>query len=144
MKAPLQMRYLVSTLFVVLALAGCSRKSDAPHSDVNPHREYLLHAQADALQAKIVLTELRDGHRTNALELLEMQIDTSVIMIDHSLSKVSGPEREAALGTLRVLKAYREAHPRQREAVLQDVDKEDAAELIRAAQEASRILSDLK
>jgi hypothetical protein len=108
------MRYFVAMLFVLAALVGCSRKSDNPQSDI------LLHAQSEALQAKIVLTELRDGRLTNATELLEMQIDTSVIMIDHSLSKVSGPEREAALGTLRSLKAYREAHPRQREAIIQD------------------------
>jgi hypothetical protein len=132
------MRYLVTMLFVLVVLIGCSRKSDIPQRD--PQRDILLHAQSDALEAKIVLTELRDGRLTNALELLEMQIDTSVIMIDHSLSK----EREAALGTLRSLKAYREAHPRQREAVIQDADKEDAEAMIQASQEASRILSDLK
>jgi hypothetical protein len=143
MKAPLHMRNFVSTSFVVLALVGCSCKSEAPHSDRNPLSDMLLHAQTEGLEAKIVLNELRDGHVTNALELLEMNIDTSVIMIDHSLSKVSGPEREAALGTLRVLKAYREAHPRQREAVLQDADKADEQVISRGAQKASRILSDL-
>lgn len=132
------MRYLVVTVFVLVALVGCSRKSDNPHGDI------LLRAQSDALEAKIALTELRDGRSTNALELLEMQIDSSIIMIDHSLSKVSGPEREAALGTLRSLKAYREAHPRQREAAIQDADKKDAEAMIQASQKASRILSDLK
>jgi hypothetical protein len=136
------MRYLVTMLFVLVVLVGCSRKSDIPQRD--PQRDILLQAQSDALEAKIVLTELRDGRLTNATELLEMQIDTSVIMIDHSLSKVSGPEREAALGTLRSLKAYREAHPRQREAVIQDADKQDAEALLQASQEASRILRDLK
>jgi hypothetical protein len=139
------MRYLVTILFVLVVLVGCSRKPDTTQRDPQrEQRDFLLHAQSDALQAKIVLTELRDGHLTNALELLEMQIDTSVIMIDHSLSRVSGPEREAALGTLRSLKTYREAHPRQRDAVIQDADKEDAAALVQASQEASRILSDLK
>jgi hypothetical protein len=143
MKTPPHMRCFVSTCFVLLALIGCSCKSDHPRGDINPSRDYLLHAQTDALQAKIVLTELRDGHLTNALELLEMQIDTSIVMID-SLSHVPGPERDAALDTLRVLKAYREAHPRQREAILQDADKEDVEEMNRATQKASRILSDLK
>ena len=129
---------------MLAALVSCSRKSDNQQSGISPQSDILLHAQSEALQAKIVLTELRDGRLTNATELLEMQIDTSVIMIDHALSKVSGPEREAALGTLRSLKTYREAHPRQREAVIQDADKQDAAALIQASQEASRILSDLK
>ena len=92
----------------------------------------------------IVLTALRDGHLTNALELLEMQIDTSAITINHSLSRLSGPDRVSALSTLRRFKAYREAHPRQRDAVIPDVGKEDAAALNQGAQEASRILSDLK
>jgi len=65
-------------------------------------------------------------------------------MIDHSLSKVSGPEREAALGTLRSLKAYREAHPPQQEAVIPDAEKQDAEALKQANQKASQILSDLK
>lgn len=138
MKTPLHMRYLLTTLFVLLAFAGCSCKSDNPHSAI------LLRAEADALEAKIVLTELRDGRLTNALELLEMQIDSSIIIVDHSLSKMSDPERNLALGTLRSLKAYREAHPRQREAVIQDADKEDADEMIQGTEKASRVLSDLK
>jgi hypothetical protein len=78
------------------------------------------------------------------LELLEMQIDTSVIMIDHSLSKASGPERASALDVLRSLKAYRVAHPRQREAGFQDLSKEEAKALVHASQQASHILSGLK
>ena len=145
MKSPLHSRYLVTTLFVLLVLVGCSRKSDSPRSDINLRTsDFLLHAETDALYAKTILNELRDGRSTNALELLEMTIDTSIIMIDHSLSKVSGPEREAGLGTLRLLKAYREAHPRQREAVLQEADKGDMETMIQASQEVSRILSDLK
>ena len=144
MKTRLHLHSLIPTLCVLLTLVGCSRKADNGHSDVNPHRDYLLHAQVDALCAKDVLTELRDGHSTNALEMLEMQIDSSVIIIDHSLTNLSGWERDSALGTLRVLKAYREAHPRKHEAVFQDVDKENAALLIQGAEEASRILSDLK
>ena len=138
MKSPFHKRYLVVTLFVLVALVGCSFKPDNSHGDI------LLRAQSDALEAKIVLTELREGRSTNALELLEMQIDSSIIMIDDSLSKVSGSERETALGTLRSLKAYRVAHPRQREAVIQDADKEDAEAMKQASQKASLILSDLK
>ena len=138
------MRYLV-ILFVLVVLAGCSRKPDISQRDPQrEQRDIVLNAEADALYAKTVLTALRDGQRTNALELLEMQIDTSVIMIDHSLPSVSGPERDEALGTLRLLKAYREAHPRQQEAVIQGADKEDAEALKQASQKASQILSDLK
>jgi hypothetical protein len=146
MKALQHIRYLLSTLVVLLALVGCSRKPETPHSDINAlrYRDFLLHAQTDALQARIVLTDLREGRTTNALELLEVTIDSSVVMIDHSLTNLSGWERDSAMGTLRVLKAYRAAHPRQREAVIQDLDKADLERLTRATQEAPRILSDLK
>jgi hypothetical protein len=139
MKAPPNMRSLLATLFVLLALAGCSRKSG------NPHYDMLLRAQSDALEAKIVLTELRDGRTSNALELLEQQIDISIITIDASLSKVSGPERDTALGTLRSLKAYWATHPRQREAVIPDeMTIEEKASIEEMTRKASGILGDLK
>jgi hypothetical protein len=139
------MRYLATILFVLVVLVGCSPKPDISQRDPQrEQRDILLHAQSDALQAKIVLTQLRDGNLTNALELLEMRIDTSVMIIDHSLPSLSGPQRDEALGTLRLLKAYRDTHPRQQEAVIQDADKEDAAAVIQASQEATRILNDLK
>jgi len=75
------MRYIVTILFVLVVLVGCSRKPDISQRDPQrEQRDMLLHAQSDALQAKTVLTELRDGRLTNAVELLEMQIDISVIM----------------------------------------------------------------
>jgi len=124
------MRYLVTILFVLVVLVGCSRTPDVSQRDPQrEQRDMVLHAESDALYAKTVLTALRDGQRTNALELLEMQIDTSVIMIDHSLTNLSGPEREEALGTLRVLKAYRgthtaagDSHPRRRQAGRGDIE----------------------
>ena len=128
----------LATLFLLLALAGCSRQPD------NPPYHNLLRAQADAAEARILLTELRDGRVTNALELLETQMDTAIIQIDQSLAKVPGPERDTALAILQLLKEYRTTHPRQQEAVLREVTKEDAEELARGTQAASRILSDLK
>jgi len=121
-------------MVVLLPFAGCSRKPD------NPHVRILLDAQGNALQDKILLTELRDGRLTNALELLEQQMDSSIIIMKGSLSKVGGPNGDAALGTLRSLKAYRETHPRKREAVIPDTDTENE-ELMR---KASRILSELQ
>jgi len=139
----------------MLALVSCSREPANRHSDTllqaqvdalqgQRYRDMLLHDEADALYAKTVLTELRDGHPTNALELLELQIDTSVNMIDHSLPKLSGWERDNALSTLRLLKTYREKHPRQQEAVIPDAEKQDTETLNQARENASRILSDLK
>ncbi|HEY5041254.1 MAG TPA: hypothetical protein VIK53_04570 [Verrucomicrobiae bacterium] len=139
------MRYLVTILFVLVVLVGCSRKPDISQRDPQrEQRDMILHAEMDALYAKTVLTALRDGQQTNALEFLEMQIDTSVILIDHSLTNRSGSDRDGAMSTLRLLKAYREAYPRKQEAVLPSADKQDAETLIQGRRDATRILNDLK
>jgi hypothetical protein len=124
MKPQIQINYLIAASFFALCLVSCSREPATRYSD-KLYGDTILHAEADALQAKIVLIELREGHRTNALELLESQIDTSVIMLDQSLTNLSGTERDSALGTLRLLKAYREAYPRQQEAAIQGADKKN-------------------
>ena len=66
------------------------------------------------------------------------------MMMDRLLPSLAAPEREAALGTLRALKVYREAHPRQQEAVVHDTGGTDVQALRQARQKASQILSDLK
>jgi hypothetical protein len=132
MKGPERMRSTLIPIVVLLLITGCSRKTE------NPRNRILLDAQGNALQAKVLLTELRGGHLTNALELLEQQIDSSIIIMDGSLLKVAAPERDGALGTLRSLKAYREAHPRERQAVIPETDNEEMT------RKASRILSELK
>jgi hypothetical protein len=86
------LRILTTVLFALAGLVGRSRKV------VNPRSSLLASAQAEAMAAKIVLTELREGRLTNALELLEQQIDCSIIAIGSSLSKVSEPEREIVVG----------------------------------------------
>lgn len=138
MKPRIHIRYLMAASIVALGLVSCSHEPATRYSDT------IFHAETDALYAKGVLTELREGHRTNALELLEMQIDTSVIMIDQSLTNLSGTERDGAMSTLRLLKAYREAYPRKQEAVIPGSDKKDTETMIKARRDASRILSDLK
>lgn len=127
---------------VALSLLSCSRESAARYGDER-YSNMILNTETDALQAKTVLTELREGRRTNALELLEMQIDTSVLMVNQSLTNLSGSDRDAAMSTLRLLTAYREAYPRKQEANL-PADKTDAEALIPGRRDASRILNNLK
>ncbi len=126
------MRSLPTVLFTLVALVGCSGKAVIPRSHL------LLGAQAEALAAKIVLTELRAGRITNALELLEQQIDCTIIMIGSSLLKGTEPEREIAVGALQSLKAYRVAHPRHVEALIPETDTEEMS------RKAAHILSELK
>ncbi len=126
------MLFIGGSLVALALLGGCSRKPD------NPYARLVLDSQANALQAQILVTELRDGRLTNAVELLEEQIDSSIIIIDSNLSRVGGQQAEAGVGTLRLLKAYRQTHPRRREAVIGDTNNE---EMMR---KAARVLSELK
>jgi len=100
----------------------------------------LLNAQAEALAARILLDELRAGRLANALELLEQQLDTSVLAIQ-KFSESAGPsEREPVLETLRVLREYRRRHPRKTEAVIEG----DGDGLRLARETAQKILHDTK
>ena len=100
----------------------------------------MLNAQGEALSARILLDELRGGGLANALELLEQQLDTSVLAMQR-FSEPAGPsEREAVLGTLRILRDYRRRHPRKTEAVIEG----DVEGLRLAREEAQKILHETK
>jgi len=73
------------------------------------HNLMLLNAEAEGLSARIVLDEL-----------LEQKLDSSVLAID-SFSREADPTRMAsAVASLRVLKKYRQRHPRKTEAVIDE------------------------
>lgn len=80
----------------------------------------LLHAQAEALTARILLDELRAGRIATALELLEQQMDTSVLMIDGFARKAEPTQQASAVESLRVIRQYRSRYPRKPEAVIEE------------------------
>lgn len=98
----------------------------------------LLNAQGEALTARILLDELRAGRLASALELLEQQLDTSVLAMQKFSESVEPSERESVLGTLRVLRDYRRRYPRKTEAVIEG----DAEGLRPAREKAEKILHD--
>jgi len=103
--------------------------------------------QGNALEAEILLTELREGRLTNVLELLEQKLDASVIALNNRLSKADESEKQDILQVLRGLKQYRQAHPRVREAVILDEceDAQAMAETDRMIRgTADRILDETK
>jgi len=118
-------------------VAGCSHACD------DDYAKTILTFETDALAAKILLTELRAGRATNAMELLEQQIDSSVIVIDGALSDLEADDREKALDTLRALKDYREQHPRRKEAAIEGMETYGAFTADMTAR-ASNILSELE
>ena len=80
----------------------------------------LLRAQADALATRIVLDELRAGRLANALELLEQHLDASVLTLHRFAQDTDTASRQQATDSLRVVRDYRQRHPRKTEAPIDD------------------------
>lgn len=73
-------------------------------------------AQADALSARILLEELRAGRLPNALELLEQQLDTNILILERLTKETDEPDRQSITEVLKVVRDYRARHPRKTEA----------------------------
>lgn len=119
----------LSIIAVMLLVTSCSHYAEKSRSHL------LIDSQADALEAKILLTELRTGHLTNALELLEEKLDSSIILIADQ-SKLTDSE---VLDTLRAIKEYREKYPRKNEAVIPDMPS-----TLEISEKATGILAEVK
>jgi hypothetical protein len=78
-------------------------------------------AMGDALTDKILLTEIREGRVTNALELMEFSMDCSIMEMEHATNSDAATQKEL-LQTLTLLKEYRQKYPRKVEAVSDEGD----------------------
>jgi hypothetical protein len=104
----------------------------------------LLNSEAEVLVTRILLDELRAGRVANALELLEQRIDAGVMMI-HGFSKNAEPaEHERVAGTLRIIREYRQRHPRKTEAVMEGAEgvEESVADADQKRAKVQRILDE--
>jgi hypothetical protein len=100
----------------------------------------LLNAQAEGLAARILLDELRAGRVAVALELLEQRLDTSVLAINGFSREVSPERKASAVESLRILRQYRERHPRKTEAVIDAAD--DGLDMQETQKKVKRILDE--
>ena len=130
-------RWLVAGCFAVVMVTGCSQRADTVNNT-----DALLNAESDALEAMTLLTELRAGRVTNVIELLEMEVDSSILLIHGELSQATESERQSALETLDLLKKYRASHLRRREAIIPDTES-FADYTSNMMHTASNILNDL-
>ena len=67
---------------------------------------------------QLALESLRSKETARALELLEVDLDASVIALARLSKEVEPIDRERVTTTLRQIRAYRRAHPRRAEADL--------------------------
>jgi hypothetical protein len=95
----------------------------------------------DALVAKTLLTEIRDGRVTNAIETLEFTIDCSIVAMEHT-NNFDAATQEQILHTLRLLKEYRQRYPRKNVAVSNEGDESEQYRKI--AQDAENYLEQVR
>ena len=98
-------------------------------------KDELLAVLSKVATTQLALESLRDKDTARALELLELDLDASVISLARLAKEVAPAERECLTDTLRQIRAYRHAHPRRTEA---DLGSLASGLLVRAAHEGGK------
>jgi hypothetical protein len=84
-----------------------------------PHmKDELLSVLSKVATTQLALESLRDKDTARALELLEVDLDASVIALARLSKEVAPADRERVTTTLRQIRAHRRIHPRRAEADL--------------------------
>ena len=91
----------------------------------------------DALASKILLTEIREGRISNAIEVLEFSIDCSVVVMGQATNRDTARQQQT-VQVLQMIKQYRDKYPRE---VQTNVHDSDSIEEIETAKRAVEILS---
>jgi hypothetical protein len=110
----------VSLGLVTMLTFGCRQTENA---SLEKQKSLILaKTMGDALAAKTLLTEIREGRITNAVETLEFAIDCSILEMGHA-TNCDAVTQQQALQTLRLLNEYRQKYPRKIEAVIGEGDE---------------------
>ena len=81
-------------------------------------KDELLGVLSRVAATQLALERLRAKNTARALELLELDLDASILALGRLAKEVAPTERERVISTLRQIRAYRRAHPRRSEADL--------------------------
>jgi hypothetical protein len=81
-------------------------------------REDLLQTLSNVSATQLALESLRASEVPRALELLELNLDASVLALNRLAKTCDGADREQVIATMCQIRAYRQAHPRRTEADL--------------------------
>ena len=101
-----------AVLLVSFAIISCTRDRPQETVEARIKNQMLLENAGQALVNKILLTEIREGRISNAIESLEFSIDCSVVVLGQQTNDNPRVE-EQILRTLRMLKEYRQKFPRE-------------------------------
>ena len=92
-----------------------------------------------------VLENLRKHRVDRALEALEQQLDTVTVMLNTLTKELEQPaDRERAVQTLRLIRNYRQFHPRQAETDMSKFEQTLVEEARNLRERARRILEEIK
>jgi hypothetical protein len=107
-------------------------------------KDELLSVLSKIATTQLTLESLRSKDTARALELLEVDLDASIIALARLSKEVAPADRERVTMTLRQIRAYRRANPRRAEA---DLNSRASGLLARAAHQggerAHEILEDI-
>ncbi len=81
-------------------------------------KEELLSVLPRVATTQLALESLRSKDTARTLELLELDLHASVLILGRLAKEVKPAERERVIATLRQIRTYRRAHPRRVEADL--------------------------
>lgn len=131
-----------AALLSVLAVTSCTPRDDG-HSvaEVYQGSARLLYAESAALEAETILSSFRGGDERVALESLEGGIDSAVCRIWDLSSDAPERDRQRAMTTLRIIRAYRQKYPRQLR--LSHLDGHLADAVRKTSRRASSILGEV-
>jgi len=108
-------------------------------------KDELLAVLSNVAMTQLALESLRAKDTARALELLELDLDASVVALSILAKEADSTERERVTDTLRQIRAYRRVHPRRVEA---DLGSLASGLLVRAAhhggERARKILEEIE
>ena len=81
-------------------------------------KDQLIATLAKAAVTQLALESLRSKDTAQALELLELDLDATVIALARLAKEVTPTDQERVTATLQQIRAYRRTHPRRVEADL--------------------------
>jgi hypothetical protein len=108
---------IVSFLALTIILASSCRNTEYTSSEkqnnlLEKERNLVLaRTIGDALDDKILLTEIKEGRISNAIDILDFSIDCSIVQIANSTNYDAASQQEISQ-TLKLLKEFRQRYPR--------------------------------
>lgn len=126
---------------LAVVFSSCGRKA-ATNATPAELKEYtLMNTIGDALTDKVLLTEIREGRVTNAINILEYSIDCSILEMVH-MTNYDLARQQQVVQTFHLLKEYRLKYPRAIQT--NAIGDNETKEMLEASRKAELVLDKVK